>query len=100
MNVISGLFVSIPIFVTKPIIIFLYLNWQTGKLLQENDKEVGHKKTITSLAKSTDCSHFLTGSLDKSAKVFSSFIMVLIIETTFLMSHYFFKIFSYGTADR
>ncbi|KAL8216223.1 hypothetical protein R6Q57_023060 [Mikania cordata] len=27
---------------------------ETGKLLQENEKEVGHKKTITSLAKSTD----------------------------------------------
>ncbi|BBG99936.1 Transducin/WD40 repeat-like superfamily protein, partial [Prunus dulcis] len=41
---------------------------ETGKLLKENDKEVGHKKTITSLAKSVDGSHFLTGSLDKSAK--------------------------------
>lgn len=42
---------------------------ETGQLLQENDKEVGHKKPITSLAKSTDGSHFLTGSLDKSAKL-------------------------------
>ncbi|KVH89880.1 eukaryotic translation initiation factor 3 subunit I-like [Cynara cardunculus var. scolymus] len=42
---------------------------ETGKLLQENDKEVGHKKTVTSLAKATDGSHFLTGSLDKSAKL-------------------------------
>lgn len=39
---------------------------QTGKMLKE---EAGHKKTITSLAKSADGSHFLTGSLDKSAKV-------------------------------
>ena len=45
------------------------LNLQTGKLLKESDKESGHKKTITSLAKSADGSHFLTGSLDKSAKV-------------------------------
>lgn len=51
---------------------FLLLNFQTGKLLQENDKDIGHKKTITSLAKSTDGSHFLTGSLDKSAKVINS----------------------------
>ncbi|KAE8691103.1 Eukaryotic translation initiation factor 3 subunit I [Hibiscus syriacus] len=37
--------------------------------LGESDKESGHKKTITSLAKAADSSHFLTGSLDKSAKV-------------------------------
>ena len=42
---------------------------ETGKLLQESDKESGHKKTVTSLAKSADGSHFLTGSLDKSARV-------------------------------
>ncbi|KAK1404238.1 Eukaryotic translation initiation factor 3 subunit I [Heracleum sosnowskyi] len=42
---------------------------ETGKLLLESDKETGHKKTITSLAKSSDGSHFLTGSLDKSAKL-------------------------------
>lgn len=42
---------------------------ETGKLLNESDKENGHKKTITSLAKSSDGSHFLTGSLDKSAKL-------------------------------
>ncbi len=42
---------------------------QTGKLLKESEKEIGHKKTITSLMKSADGSHFLTGSLDKSAKV-------------------------------
>ncbi|KAK1407636.1 hypothetical protein QVD17_39257 [Tagetes erecta] len=51
---------------------------ETGKLLQENDKDVGHKKTITSLAKSTDCSHFLTGSLDKSAKLWDSRSLTLI----------------------
>lgn len=44
-------------------------NLQTGKLLKENQKEEGHTKTITSLVKSPDGSHFLTGSLDKSAKV-------------------------------
>ncbi|KAL2231790.1 UNVERIFIED_CONTAM: Eukaryotic translation initiation factor 3 subunit I [Sesamum indicum] len=42
---------------------------ETGKLLKESDKEDGHKKPITSLSKSTDGSHFLTGSLDKSAKL-------------------------------
>lgn len=42
---------------------------QTGKLLKESEKEEGHKKAITSLSKSVDGSHFLTGSLDKSAKV-------------------------------
>ncbi|GAU16204.1 hypothetical protein TSUD_298360 [Trifolium subterraneum] len=45
---------------------------QTGKLLKESDKESGHKKTITSLVKSADGSHFLTGSLDKSAKIWDS----------------------------
>ncbi|CAN0887497.1 Eukaryotic translation initiation factor 3 subunit I [Linum grandiflorum] len=42
---------------------------ETGKLLQESDAEVGHKKQITSLTKSADGSHFVTGSLDKSAKL-------------------------------
>ncbi|KAD1124719.1 hypothetical protein E3N88_43255 [Mikania micrantha] len=51
---------------------------ETGKLLQENEKEIGHKKTITSLAKSIDCSHFLTGSLDKSAKLWDSRSLTLI----------------------
>ncbi|KAG2307808.1 hypothetical protein Bca52824_027556 [Brassica carinata] len=32
---------------------------ETGKLLKETDKEVGHKQTITSLCKSADDSHFL-----------------------------------------
>ncbi|KAJ6721378.1 EUKARYOTIC TRANSLATION INITIATION FACTOR 3 SUBUNIT I [Salix viminalis] len=41
---------------------------ETGKLLKESNPEVGHKKQITSLTKSADGSHFLTGSLDKSAK--------------------------------
>ena len=44
-------------------------NLQTGKLLKESDKETGHKKTVTSLSKAPDGSHFITGSLDKSAKV-------------------------------
>ncbi|CAK9162496.1 unnamed protein product [Ilex paraguariensis] len=42
---------------------------ETGKLLKESDKETGHKKTVTSLSKSIDGSHFITGSLDKSAKL-------------------------------
>ncbi|XP_042472169.1 MADS-box transcription factor 50-like [Zingiber officinale] len=47
---------------------------QTGKLLKEADKEIGHQKTITSLSKSADGSHFLTGSSDKFAKVTTTFI--------------------------
>ncbi|XP_042467233.1 MADS-box protein AGL24-like [Zingiber officinale] len=46
----------------------------TGKLLKEADKEIGHQKTITSLSKSADGSHFLTGSSDKFAKVTTTFI--------------------------
>lgn len=45
------------------------ISLQTGKLIKESDKESGHKKTVTSLVKSADGSHFLTGSLDKSARV-------------------------------
>jgi hypothetical protein len=52
---------------------FYFTCLQTGKLLKESDKESGHKKTIQSLVKSADGSHFLTGSLDKSAKVSPSF---------------------------
>ncbi|CAL5438934.1 unnamed protein product [Camellia sinensis] len=44
-------------------------NSETGKLLKESDMETGHKKTITSLTKSADSSHLLTGSLHKSAKL-------------------------------
>ncbi|KAH6763886.1 Transducin/WD40 repeat-like superfamily protein [Perilla frutescens var. hirtella] len=51
---------------------------ETGKLLKESEKEEGHKKTITSLAKSADGSHFLTGSLDKSAKLWDSRTLKLI----------------------
>ncbi|KAE9603312.1 putative transcription factor WD40-like family [Lupinus albus] len=51
---------------------------ETGKLLQESDKESGHKKTITSLVKSEDVSHFLTGSLDKSARLWDTRTMTLI----------------------
>ncbi|TYH84808.1 hypothetical protein ES332_D02G221000v1 [Gossypium tomentosum] len=51
---------------------------ETGKLLREADKESGHKKTITSLTKSADCSHFLTGSLDKSSKLWDTRTLTLI----------------------
>ncbi|XP_061348705.1 eukaryotic translation initiation factor 3 subunit I-like [Gastrolobium bilobum] len=51
---------------------------ETGKLLKESDKESGHKKTITSLAKSADGSHFLTGSLDKSARLWDTRTLTLI----------------------
>lgn len=42
---------------------------QSGALLKESDPDTGHQKVITSLAKSADGSHFITGSQDKSAKV-------------------------------
>lgn len=42
---------------------------QTGKLLKESEKEIGHSKPITSLSKSADGSHFITGSSDKTARV-------------------------------
>ncbi|CAI8594537.1 unnamed protein product [Vicia faba] len=51
---------------------------ETGKLLKESDKESGHKKAITSLAKSADGTHFITGSLDKSAKIWDSRTLSLI----------------------
>ncbi|WZZ74163.1 hypothetical protein YC2023_085533 [Brassica napus] len=51
---------------------------ETGKLLKETDKEVGHKQTITSLCKSADDSHFLTGSLDKTAKLWDMRTLTLI----------------------
>jgi len=51
---------------------------ETGKLLGESDKETGHQKAITSLAKSADGSHFLTGSLDKSAKLWDIRTLTLI----------------------
>ncbi|XP_020585330.1 eukaryotic translation initiation factor 3 subunit I-like, partial [Phalaenopsis equestris] len=51
---------------------------ETGQLLKESDKETGHQKTISSLVKSADGSHFLTGSLDKSAKLWDSRTLTLI----------------------
>uniref|UniRef100_A0A6N2MEN8 Serine-threonine kinase receptor-associated protein n=1 Tax=Salix viminalis TaxID=40686 RepID=A0A6N2MEN8_SALVM len=51
---------------------------ETGKLLKESNPEVGHKKQITSLTKSADGSHFLTGSLDKSAKLWDTRTLTLI----------------------
>ncbi|RVW74300.1 Eukaryotic translation initiation factor 3 subunit I [Vitis vinifera] len=51
---------------------------ETGKLLKESDKETGHKKTVTSLSKAVDGSHFVTGSLDKSAKLWDSRTLTLI----------------------
>ncbi|KMZ72360.1 putative Eukaryotic translation initiation factor 3 subunit [Zostera marina] len=45
---------------------------ETGKLLKESDKETGHQKTITSLSKSADGSHFITGSSDKSSKLWDT----------------------------
>ncbi|KAJ6356610.1 hypothetical protein OIU78_004664, partial [Salix suchowensis] len=51
---------------------------ETGKLLKESNQEVGHKKQITSLTKSADGSHFLTGSLDKSAKLWDTRTLTLI----------------------
>ncbi|KAK9159612.1 hypothetical protein Syun_005953 [Stephania yunnanensis] len=50
----------------------------TGKLLKESDKETSHSKAISSLSKSADGSHFLTGSLDKSAKLWDIRTLTLI----------------------
>ncbi|KAG6764365.1 hypothetical protein POTOM_031831 [Populus tomentosa] len=55
---------------------------ETGKLLKESEPEVGHKKPISSLTKSADGSHFLTGSLDKSAKLWDSRTLTLIKNYT------------------
>ncbi|KAI4320297.1 hypothetical protein MLD38_033793 [Melastoma candidum] len=51
---------------------------ETGKLLKESDKESGHKKTITSLTMAADGSHFITGSQDKSAKLWDSRTLTLL----------------------
>ncbi|KAI5653539.1 hypothetical protein M9H77_30726 [Catharanthus roseus] len=51
---------------------------ETGKLLKESDKETGHKKAISSLSKSIDGSHFITGSLDKSAKLWDTRTLTLL----------------------
>lgn len=51
---------------------------ETGKLLIESDKESGHQNTVTSLAKSADGSHFLTGSLDKTAKLWDTRTLTLL----------------------
>uniref|UniRef100_A0A0E0MH22 Serine-threonine kinase receptor-associated protein n=1 Tax=Oryza punctata TaxID=4537 RepID=A0A0E0MH22_ORYPU len=50
----------------------------TGTCPKESDKEQGHQKTITSLSKSADWSHFLTGSLDKFAKLWDTRTLTLI----------------------
>ncbi|KAG6510775.1 hypothetical protein ZIOFF_028811 [Zingiber officinale] len=57
----------------------------TGKLLKEADKEIGHQKTITSLSKSADGSHFLTGSSDKFAKLWDARTLTLL--KTYVTEH-------------
>eukprot|EP00850_Spirogloea_muscicola_P019068 SM000183S03962 [mRNA] locus=s183:16269:18475:+ [translate_table: standard] len=42
---------------------------ETGQVLKESDAETGHQKRIASLEVSADGSHFITGSNDKSAKL-------------------------------
>ncbi|KAJ6324210.1 hypothetical protein OIU76_011501 [Salix suchowensis] len=59
-------------------IAYFWRSMMTGKLLKESNQEVGHKKQITSLTKSADGSHFLTGSLDKSAKLWDTRTLTLI----------------------
>ncbi|KAF5184332.1 Eukaryotic translation initiation factor 3 subunit i [Thalictrum thalictroides] len=51
---------------------------ETGKLIKESEKETGHRDAITSLSKSADGSHFLTGSLDKSARLWDTRTLTLI----------------------
>lgn len=51
----------------------------TGQeIMSTKDHENGHKKPITSLSMSEDQSHFLTGSLDKSAKLWDTRSLTLI----------------------
>ncbi|KAI3754635.1 hypothetical protein L1987_54422 [Smallanthus sonchifolius] len=54
------------------------LCYSDRKTATKNDKDVCHKKTITSLAKTIVGSHFLTGSLDKSAKFWDTRSLTLI----------------------
>ncbi|KAL8151639.1 hypothetical protein V2J09_021447 [Rumex salicifolius] len=51
---------------------------ETGKLLKESGKDEGHTKTVTSLWKSADGSHILTGSSDKTAKLWDIRTLTLI----------------------
>nr|XP_027095240.1 eukaryotic translation initiation factor 3 subunit I-like [Coffea arabica] len=66
----------------------LRLHFLTGKLLKESDKEAGHKKGITSLSKSNDATHFISGSLDKSAKVYFFVIFAVDMRTLTLLKTY------------
>ncbi|KAJ8428589.1 hypothetical protein Cgig2_021837 [Carnegiea gigantea] len=50
----------------------------TGQEIMSSRDDDNHKKQITSLCLSTDGSHFLTGSLDKSAKLWDSRTLTLI----------------------
>ncbi|KAG6530577.1 hypothetical protein ZIOFF_012818 [Zingiber officinale] len=45
---------------------------------EEAYKEIGHQKTITSLSKSADGSHFVTGSSDKSAELWDARTLTLL----------------------
>eukprot|EP00271_Cylindrocystis_brebissonii_P015532 TRINITY_DN38451_c0_g1_i1.p1 TRINITY_DN38451_c0_g1~~TRINITY_DN38451_c0_g1_i1.p1 ORF type:complete len:327 (-),score=45.82 TRINITY_DN38451_c0_g1_i1:536-1516(-) len=45
---------------------------ETGKLLNESSGDDSHKKTVTDLQKSIDGSHFITGSSDKTAKLWDT----------------------------
>ncbi|CAM6105086.1 unnamed protein product [Calypogeia fissa] len=42
---------------------------ESGKLIKESDPEVGHQKVVSSLSVSADGAFFITGSHDKSAKL-------------------------------
>ena len=54
----------------------------------ESDKETGHQKRITSLSKSIDGSHFLTSSLDKSAKVGVKYHCILSLYCRMWLIHF------------
>lgn len=73
----------------------MHFTLQTGQLLKESDKETGHQKTITSLSKFADCSHFLTGSSDKSAKVIVNFITVFIFYVIFAVFFFCLHLFCF-----
>lgn len=51
---------------------------ETGQLIKESDTEMSHSDRITSLEKSKDGSHFLTGSRDKFGKLWDPRTLTLI----------------------
>ncbi|EFJ07495.1 hypothetical protein SELMODRAFT_269383 [Selaginella moellendorffii] len=51
---------------------------ETGEVIKKTDKENGHSRAITSLSLSADGSHFITGSQDKTAKLWDTRTLTLL----------------------